>query len=107
MAAFLVSAFTASSSLWIDFLRFVINPLLLASWSYVSLLRVLITASAFSISFVKSERSTASFSFVVCLTQRPLIFYFKTTSKVLSFAVWSLFLVNDCSIFYFKVEASA
>ena len=47
MAAFLVRALTASSSLWIDFFRFWISPLLCDYWSSVSLSKEWITVWAF------------------------------------------------------------
>jgi hypothetical protein len=106
MAALRVKALTAYSSLWIDFFKFVINPLLLASCYSVSLSRVRIIASAFYISFVKSDSSTDIFYFVVCFTLRLFTFYFNTTSIVFSFAVWSLFLQRHPSMFYFNVSAS-
>lgn len=105
IAAFLVKALTAYSSLCIDFLRFVIKPLLLAYCSSVYLSNDLMIASAFSISFVKSDHSTDIFSLVVCFTLKLLTFSFKITSTVFSLVVWSLFLLRQFSIFYFKVVA--
>ena len=105
-AAFLVKVFTASSSLWIDFFKFSIKPLLISYCPSISWLRFPIKASDFSIDFSNSERWTISFSLLNCFMQRPFVLSFKIISRVFSLPVWSLFLFRDLFMFYFNAKDS-